>query len=197
MVSVCDPVGRETKLLVDHGETFHRFTQRLAAMGWSTSEHRRRWIIDHKLVPEIDYARKSYPTQQMSILTRRAVSLKELDVQHGSTLYIVNRRIDSTTRLSSVTDGKLAQAIQPDPYPALTWDRNATLTFNVQLLTADHFREVTGCDPPPTPISAGTYRQHGLPHYSDRTESKRMLGDSSVAASVTKTVGRKDEDLLF
>lgn len=53
------------------------------------------------------------------------------------------------------------------------------------------FREVTGSEPPPTPITAKTYAEHGLP-WSDLYDEK--LGDIEIPDALTKVKTVKEMD---
>jgi len=60
-------------------------------------------------------------------------------------------------------NGKMAQRLCPDPYGLETWDGENPGTFCVRLISPGVFREITGEEPPPSPISVDDYNAFGLP----------------------------------
>ncbi len=61
--------------------------------------------------------------------------------------------------------GRLRQRIYPDPYGLQVWDPHNATELEVHILNSDQYRAVTGREPPPTPVSAATYTEHGLPWF--------------------------------
>jgi len=59
----------------------------------------------------------------------------------------------------------LEQSILKDTYPASIWDQDRIISFNLQILNSDMFRQVTGQDLPPTPITPQTYAANNLPFF--------------------------------
>ena len=55
--------------------------------------------------------------------------------------------------------------------------------FNVQILNASLFRAVTGTAPPPSPISAATYAQLGLPFFELMEDEGETSSSSSSSSS--------------
>ncbi|MGB9624263.1 MAG: hypothetical protein ACPMAQ_05315, partial [Phycisphaerae bacterium] len=60
-------------------------------------------------------------------------------------------------------NGKMAQRLCPDTYGVDAWDPATTAKFCVRLVSPRAFREITGAEPPPSPISADDYTAFGLP----------------------------------
>ncbi len=84
--------------------------------------------------------------------------------------------------------GRIEQKIYPDPHGWETWEPQAAAQLRVHLLNSEQFRAITGHDPPPTPISARTYAEHGLPWFAlydqdlgDVATSERLVGLKSLA----------------
>ena len=97
--------------------------------------------------------------------------------------------------------GRIKQCILKDDYPAESWDRQATIYFNVQILNSELFRSVTGLAPPKTPISAKTYLDLGLPYYQIWEETSSVKGDFKGIKSVkaidkVKAAQAKNESLM-
>ena len=80
--------------------------------------------------------------------------------------------------------GLVKQCILPDPYPASDWDVPRSISFNVQVLNSEHFRQVTGFDPPNTPVTAATYASKGLPFFDIYNEKSNIKGDFKAVKSV-------------
>ncbi|HYR08891.1 MAG TPA: hypothetical protein VEQ60_14015 [Longimicrobium sp.] len=76
--------------------------------------------------------------------------------------------------------GRIGQKVYPDPYGADTWDPDAAATLWVHLLNAELFQAVTGRPPPPSPVSARTYTEHGLPWFELADEGADDLGGSEL-----------------
>lgn len=54
----------------------------------------------------------------------------------------------------------------------------------MQILNSEVFRQVTGVEPPETPITAKTYAEHGLPFYKLYNETSAVKGDFKGVKSV-------------
>ncbi|KAL2067774.1 hypothetical protein VTL71DRAFT_15870 [Oculimacula yallundae] len=62
--------------------------------------------------------------------------------------------------------GLIRQSILSDPHASIAWDSDSTAIFNIQLLNATIFESVTGRAPPPSPITAESYAEAGLPFFA-------------------------------
>ena len=80
--------------------------------------------------------------------------------------------------------GLIKQCILEDTNPVTIWERDRTVSFNVQILNSDMFQQVTGKPPPSTPMSAKTYRDHGLPFFKIYGEKSTIKGDFNGIKSV-------------
>ena len=80
--------------------------------------------------------------------------------------------------------GLIKQCILEDTNAATIWERDRTACFNVQILNSDMFQQITGKRPPSTPISAKTYRDHGLPFFKIYGEKSTIKGDFDGIKSV-------------
>ena len=92
--------------------------------------------------------------------------------------------LSENAALGVAPGGLIKQCILEDTNPATIWERDRTVCFNVQILNSDMFRQVTGKPPPSTPVSAKTYRDHGLPFYKIYGEQSTMHGDFDGIKSV-------------
>lgn len=61
--------------------------------------------------------------------------------------------------------GKMRQKIYPDPHGIDTWDQENFGRVYVHIVNSMMYREITGQEPPPTPITAQTYAQYGFPWF--------------------------------
>lgn len=87
--------------------------------------------------------------------------------------------------------GRMKQKVYPDPFGIATWDANNHASVVVRLVNSEQYRELTGREPPPTPISAQTYTAHGLPWFDLYDES---LGDVTAPESLTGIKSIKEID---
>ena len=83
--------------------------------------------------------------------------------------------------------GRMKQAIYPDQHGIDTWDQTTGGRVYVHLVNSMMYREITGCEPPPTPVDAQTYTRHGYPwfdlydeHLGDLPGSEILKGVRSV-----------------
>ena len=61
--------------------------------------------------------------------------------------------------------GQMRQRIYPDPHGFDVWDQHPTAALSVHILNSELFRQVTGFDPPPSPIDVQTYIEWNLPWF--------------------------------
>jgi len=87
--------------------------------------------------------------------------------------------------------GLIKQSIVEDPYPADSWDRKRTISFNVQILSSGIFQRVTGLEPPETPVDAKTYAEHGFPFFELYEENSKVAGDFGEIKSVKQIDAKK------
>jgi len=92
--------------------------------------------------------------------------------------------------------GKMKQKIYPDSYGIDTWDPQAFGRVYVHIVNSMIYREITGSEPPPTPVTAREYAQHGLPWFDLYDQEKATLEESDVLVGV-KSAGEMDKKLGF
>ncbi|MBE2198343.1 MAG: hypothetical protein IAE79_07005 [Anaerolinea sp.] len=61
--------------------------------------------------------------------------------------------------------GRMKQKIYPDRHGFDTWDADNLGRVDIHIVNSMMFREVTGQEPPPTPITAKLYAQYGYPWF--------------------------------
>ena len=85
--------------------------------------------------------------------------------------------------------GAMRQKVYPDPHGLDAWDPESRVTVHVHIADSRRYREITGEDPPPTPIDAAAYTKNGLPWFQlydeergDIEPSERLAGATTIAA---------------
>ena len=89
--------------------------------------------------------------------------------------------------------GSMAQKIYPDPYGVETWDERVFGTVKILLVNSDQFRDITGRDPPPTPVSGSTYTERGLPWFGVYDEAEGQV-EPAERLTRLKTVAERDRE---
>jgi hypothetical protein len=87
--------------------------------------------------------------------------------------------------------GKMKQKIYPDPHGIDTWDPSNYGRVYIHIVNSLMFREITGSEPPPTPISAKTYTQYKLPWFDLYDE---RMGDIAAPGALQKVKSVKEMD---
>lgn len=90
--------------------------------------------------------------------------------------------------------GHITQKIYPDPYGVDAWEQGRIGNATVHIVNSAMFREITGKDPPPTPIDAATYTEHGLPWFELYEEHQADVPAPDGLTSV-KTIAQRDREL--
>ena len=110
-------------------------------------------------------------------------------VSEDATLHLVQRLqgSGSSQELAVAAGGKIKQSVIPDSFSKDTWDSNATVTLNVQILNALTFYSVTGISAPETPASAATYQKQGLPFFKMYEETSSVNGMFSGVDTVSES----------
>ncbi len=80
--------------------------------------------------------------------------------------------------------GTMIQKIYPDRYGIDAWDQSRFGSLTVHIVNSEEYRALTGRNPPPTPISAREYAEHGLPWFALYDEAAGDLPTDDRLASV-------------
>ena len=88
--------------------------------------------------------------------------------------------------------GRITQKVYPDPYGIDVWDPDNSGSVTVHLVNTEHYRQITGSDPPPSPIDAGTYTSHGFPWFALYDERSGDVAASKRLGEV-ESIGAKDK----
>lgn len=86
--------------------------------------------------------------------------------------------------------GRMEQEIYPDEFGIDTWDLDRAITIDVRLCNSMDWRELTGEEPPPTPVSAELYTEYGFPWF--RLYEER--GDLAPAERLTRVKSVREVD---
>ena len=92
--------------------------------------------------------------------------------------------------------GRMRQKIYPDDYGLETWDPENYARVYIHIVNSMMYREITGKEPPSTPVSARTYTEYGLPWFDLYDEAKGDVTVSTELASV-RSVKEKDQEHGF
>ncbi|HEY6459698.1 MAG TPA: hypothetical protein VIY73_06085, partial [Polyangiaceae bacterium] len=83
--------------------------------------------------------------------------------------------------------------IYPDPHGVDTWDAGRTSRVFVHIVNSATWREITGEEAPPSPVTARDYASHGLPWFALYDEQLGALPGTGTLASV-KSVKETDAE---
>jgi hypothetical protein len=92
--------------------------------------------------------------------------------------------------------GRMTQAILPDPHGREVWHQERPARVFVHICNSAMYRDITGEAPPPTPISARTYTDHGYPWFALYDEGEGTVKSSPVLDKV-KSVKEMDAEKGF
>ncbi|HTY23708.1 MAG TPA: hypothetical protein VMC85_11290 [Desulfomonilaceae bacterium] len=92
--------------------------------------------------------------------------------------------------------GKMEQKIYPDSYGIDTWDVHTFGRVYVHIVNSMMYREITGSEPPPTPVTAREYTRYGLPWFDLYDQEKATIEESGILTGV-KSTGDLDKKLGF
>lgn len=102
-------------------------------------------------------------------------------------------RKSSAGAMGLAAGGQMVQKIYPDAHGIDTWDLARSSRVFVHIVNSAHWREITGEEPPATPVSAKTYASHGLPWFDLYDEKAPTVAPSSTLTNV-KSVATIDEE---
>ncbi len=97
----------------------------------------------------------------------------------------------AVTEMGLGAGGKMKQKIYPDQYGIDAWDVNNFGYLFVHIINSEQYKTLTALEPPPTPVSAKTYTEFGLPWFDLYDEEKRDILASKKLIGV-KTIREKE-----
>ena len=80
--------------------------------------------------------------------------------------------------------GRMRQKIYPDPYGIDNWLQERAGRVFVHIANAELFTQITGKAPPPSPVSAKSYADAGLPWFDLYDADKAFLAGSDTLTDV-------------
>lgn len=80
--------------------------------------------------------------------------------------------------------GRMRQEIYEDEYGFGTWSHNVGVCIHIHIVNSVMYEKITGEAPPPSPIDAQTYAEHGYPWFELYDETKRDVKPSETLAGV-------------
>ena len=99
----------------------------------------------------------------------------------------------SSPEMGLAAGGKMEQKIYPDPYGLDCWDQDTKVSTWVHIVDSMSYKEITGNDPPLSPISVQTYTEYGLPWFELYDEDKQTL-EATEKLKRIKSVKEKDQE---
>lgn len=102
----------------------------------------------------------------------------------------------SGSEMGLAAGGKMKQKIYPDSYGIDTWDETNFGRVYVHIVNSMMYREITGKEPPQTPVTAKTYTQLGFPWFDLYDEHKSDVAASEILSQV-KSVKEMDGEKGF
>ncbi len=109
---------------------------------------------------------------------------------------LVYRSPGAGAEMGLAAGGRMRQKISPDPHGLDTWDQENTGRIFVHIVNSMMYREITGQEPPPTPVTAQTYTRHGLPWFDLYDEHMADI-DAPEALQQVKSVKEMDAEKGF
>ncbi len=110
------------------------------------------------------------------------------------------RKLPSVFKTESVAPGmgvaaggQIRQKIYPDPHGLATWDVENHGCAWVHILNNRQYRDITGLEPPFTPVDPRAYTEHGFPWFEVYDETLGDLAAAEALASVKTLRERQAE----
>jgi hypothetical protein len=105
----------------------------------------------------------------------------------------VHRPVMSGAEMGLGAGGTMRQKIYPDSYGANAWDFENYGSVFVHLVNSAQYRNMTGQDPPATPINAKSYAEKGLPWFDLYDEEKGDITGGEPLTTV-KSIQEKEAE---
>jgi hypothetical protein len=119
-------------------------------------------------------------------------SAAELDIP----AFMRKRSAGAGAEMGLGAGGRMKQKIYPDEYGLDTWDAGNYGRAYVHIVNSMMYREITGQEPPPTPVTAKIYAQHGYPWFDLYDESKADI-DAPENLQNVKSIKEMDAEKGF
>ena len=102
-----------------------------------------------------------------------------------------------TYQMGVAAGGAIQQTIRSDRNPPYTWHKEAVIVFNVQILNTEVFELITGHQSTPSPITAETYAELGLPFFALEDKLSGISGAFDNVKSVAELDGEAEKSETF
>lgn len=86
--------------------------------------------------------------------------------------------------LGLAAGGRMKQKVYPDPHGVDTWDLAQSTRVFVHIVNSELWREITGEEPPPSPVTAKSYATSGLPWFDLYDEAAQAVRPTNVLAGI-------------
>jgi hypothetical protein len=106
------------------------------------------------------------------------------------------RSVKAGAEMGLGAGGKMKQKIYPDTHGIDTWDTENYGRAFVRIVNSMLYREITGENPPATPITAKTYAQHGFPWFDLYDEQMEDIAAPDELKGV-KSIKEMDKEKGF
>lgn len=130
------------------------------------------------------------PPISVSGLVRGAVASAPFAAQRASMGAVPGRARGAEMGLGA--GGRMKQKIYPDPHGVGTWDSDHYGRVYVHIVNSMAYRDITGEEPPTTPISAQTYARFGYPWFDLYDEHKPDIAAPDALQGV-KSIKEMDQ----
>ncbi len=94
---------------------------------------------------------------------------------------------EANVEMGIAAGGAIQQQIIVDPFGADSWEQMTATPVFIHIVNSEAFEAITGEKPPPTPITAYSYKKRGLPWFSNYDENVTSL-PGAKAFQFIKTV---------
>lgn len=100
---------------------------------------------------------------------------------------------ESAVGMGIAAGGRMRQKIYPDEYGLKTWDQENCAKVFIHIVNSDQYTEITGLQPPPSPVSPRLYTNMGLPWFALYDEEREDLPASERLKKV-KSLKERDAE---
>jgi hypothetical protein len=88
--------------------------------------------------------------------------------------------------------GEMTQKVYEDTYGIEAWDTARYAFTVIHIVNSETFKSITGQDPPPTPVTAASYTEHGYPWFALYDEHMKDI-DPTMKLKNVQSVGTLDK----
>lgn len=95
----------------------------------------------------------------------------------------------SITSMGLGRGGEIEQKIYPDPHGLNVWKKTPSATELVYMVSSEDFKQITGHNPPPTPVTYEKYQELGLPWFELHDKKLKDTKGSDVFGKLKPVSG--------